>query len=201
MAMVTKRSRGRSASGHAGRGRVPSESSSATEGPPSDRGGETEADDIGPDMAIFDPSDLAAMRAAEDVAEHKEMDFYVRILGGAWTLAHTGEVADGCSYFARGGTATLWCRLFAFPRSRAFHYSKYGREAPHILCNEITQRAQNFYSLWLDSDADFSYTAHLLSSYEENAEFKLWFSTLAPDSLLHRTGLQVMQMFPAMADT
>ena len=95
----------------------------------------------------------------------------------------------------------MWCRLFAFPRSRAFRYRKYGREAPHVLCNEITQRAQYFYSLWLDSDADFSYTAHLLSSYEENAEFKLWFSTLAPDSLLHRTGLQVMQMLPAMADT
>ena len=201
MAMGTKRPRGESASGHAGRGRAPSESSSATEGPPSDRGGETRADDIGPDIAIFDPSDLIAMRAAEDVAEHKEMDFYVRILGGAWTLAHTGEIADGCSYFARAGTAQLWCRVFAFPRQRGFHYRKYGREGPHILCNEIARRAQFFYDLWLGSDdADFSYTAELRASYEEGAEFQAWFAGLEPDSLLHRTALQVLQLFPAMAD-
>ena len=142
MAMGTKRPRGESVSGHAGRGRAPSESSSATEEPPSDRGGETRADDIGPDIAIFDPSDLIAMRAAEDVAEHKEMDFYVRILGGAWALAHTGEIADGCSYFARAGTAQLWCRVFCIsPTTRVPLQEVRPRWPAHPLQRDRTPRA------------------------------------------------------------
>lgn len=151
-----------------------------------------------PELQVYDPSDLASMRALRAVAEHRDMDFYVRILGGAWTLRHTGEVADGCSYFARSGDPTTWCRTFQFPRQRGYHYRKFGgRDAPHILCNEVAARAQHFYDIWCGSDGgSFAYSAEDLASYEAGAEFQAWFAELAPGSVAHRAALLVEQLYP-----
>ncbi len=126
------------------------------------------------------------------------MDFYVRVLGGAWTLAHTGEVADGCSYFCRGGTPHDWCVRFGFPRQKGFHYKRYGgREGPHVLCNEVVRRAQYFYDLWLcSSKPAFVYSEAQLTAYEEGGEFREWCAAVEPGSLLLRQAAAVRSLIP-----
>ena len=72
------------------------------------------------------PAELAALRGEHDVPEHARSDFYVRVMGGAWTLAHTGAIADGCSFYCRAGNARLWCDTFSWPKQKGFMYARYG---------------------------------------------------------------------------
>ncbi len=122
--------------------------------------------------AVFDPAELAALRDEQDVPEHALLDFYVRVLGGAWTLRHTGAVADGCSYYCRAGDARLWCETFNFPKQKGFMYARYGGpNCPPSLCNELALRAQFYFNMWSASDDDnFIYSVQQLDSYVDSYE-------------------------------
>ena len=150
-----------------------------------------------PDDEAFDPDELAALRD-ELVVPERRMDFYVHILGGKWTLAHAGVVADGCSYFARAGNPRRWCIKYAFPKQKGFMYAAYGGpEGPQIMCNEIVRRAQFFYDLCTESDdVHFTYTDALLASYVDGEEFLDWMCDLDIESLLFQRGLEVRRLAP-----
>ena len=186
-----------SGDGRSRRSRSPS-SESASEASLPEEPTEAGGPAVDAELAPFEASDLAAIREAEHVAEHRHMDFYVRVLGGAWTLAHTGEVADGCSYFSRGGNPQAWCRRFSFPRQKGYHYRRYGgREGPHVMCNEIVRRAQYFYDLWLCSpDSAFKYSEAHLAAYGEGGEFREWCTGLEPGSLLSRQAAAIRDLIP-----
>lgn len=157
-----------------------------------------EADDEGAELSLYDPGDLAAMRAAEEVAEHRVMDFYVRVQGGAWTMEHTGQIADGCAFFARAGDAKNWCRRYRFPAQKGFHYRKYGgREGPHMLCNEIARKAQYFYDMFASSgSAHFVYSEGQKAAYQPSADFREWCAALEAGSVTHRAALAVQALYP-----
>ncbi len=54
-----------------------------------------------------------------DAAEMGDF-FFVRVLGGEWTLARQGVAADSVGEFAQKGVASDWCRAFAFSRQQTF---------------------------------------------------------------------------------
>lgn len=56
-----------------------------------------------PEVRVFQADDLEQLRALEERGEHKEMDFVVKMRGGAWTLQNKGEIADSAACFARKG--------------------------------------------------------------------------------------------------
>ena len=139
-----------------------------------------DADEPQDDEPEFDPDDLRLLREEEAVEEHRRMDFYVRVLGGKWTMEHKNVTADACSYFARSGMPTDWCTLFKFPKQQGFAYRKYGgRTGPHVMCNELARRAQYFYNMFRDIDRPFTeYSEAMLASYEDGEEFVEWMLSL-----------------------
>ena len=77
-----------------------------------------------------------------DLPEARSLDFQVTLLGGAWTLAHRGVVADACSAAARGETAVQWCRSRSMPLSARYERGLYGEEFAAILASAWCPKMQ-----------------------------------------------------------
>ena len=128
-----------------------------------------------PEVRVFEADDLEQLRSLEERSEHKEMDFFVKMRGGAWTLQNKGEVADSAAFVARKGTASDWCTLFNFTKQKGLVYKKYGgRRCPHIFANEVAGKAQHFVDLWCAGGCSNKfryYSAQVLEAYIEGLEF------------------------------
>lgn len=142
-------------------------------------------------LALCGPLGLAVMLAAQDLAAHKRMVFEVQVLGGAWAFAHTGEVVDDCSYFARAGMAQSW------PLGRR------GSTTTNMAGARGHNRVQRDRSpiaavlrLVVGPGSRFQFTSAHMASYEAGVEVQGWLAQLAPDSSLHRAVVQVQRLFP-----
>ena len=88
-------------------------------------------------------ADLATMpQEWADLPEDGILDFQVSLLGGAWTLAHRGVVADACSAAARGERAVPWCRSRGMPLSARYDLRLYGEEVAAILARGWCSKMQ-----------------------------------------------------------
>ena len=115
--------------------------------------------------------ELRALRA--DVAERAAdaTFFYQRVLGGKWTAAHRGVIADGIAGYCRAGACRAWCTTFQFPKQLACYYNRYGRESCEMLTKEFCLRGDHFFGIWLaesGGEDGFLYTDAQLASYVED---------------------------------
>jgi hypothetical protein len=119
--------------------------------------------------------ELAAFRA--DHAPHlaEDLFFFTRILGGRWTVANRGVLADGIGGYCRGGCAREWCNMYSWPKQHASYYARYGIPGATHLASEYVRRSHYFLGIWLESEAEvFLYEQHHVDDYEESLEFVTW---------------------------
>ena len=103
--------------------------------------------------------ELAAFRFEYDPTLEQEIFFHTRILGGRWTKANRGVVADGISGYARGNAPKEWCSIFSWPRQHAIMYNRYGIHGATMLSAEYVRKSHYYFGLWINSDdEDFQYT-------------------------------------------
>ena len=144
--------------------------------------------------------ELAALRQEWDFEEGWEMAFYTRILGGNWTKANKGVVADGVLATGRASTRD-WCKAFGWPNSRTFFFSKFGREAAHKLAEEWCRRADHYYRLFVEDEcedgAKFRYCEEYLESYEEDLEWVSWLLEQDENGKVWAAAHEIRAMRPA----
>ena len=151
-----------------------------------------------PSVPLFQAEDLEQLRSIEAVDEHRSSGFYARMRCGSWYIGHKGEVADSASYFARGGSASEWCRLFQFPKQEGFVYNKFGgRAGPHICANEVARKAQFFFDIWATAaKGKFVYTPEALASYNDGDEFREWADSFGLSSVCLKAAASVRELLP-----
>lgn len=149
-------------------------------------------------------TELAAVRIELAPEQTDEEEHYMfRILGGRWTQAHVGEAADAAMAMARGGIPTEWAKAHKFPRSRRFHFSKYGREGARMLALEVARRGNFFCGQYYNHDGDhmtFRHTVAGARAYVEQLEWLDWVCGLSNDDPCFAAALQVRALFPACRD-
>ena len=144
--------------------------------------GEDNAGDQDPVDVEAAVDELLAIRSEWDydlgVAEEF---FFIRILGGPWTMANRGVAADAAGGFARPGVGKDWCKSFAFPAQASFAFNRYGREGANQLAREYCRRGHFFLRLWLQSGTDFQFTQEHIDAYQEAAEWRSWVESVPPE--------------------
>jgi len=141
--------------------------------------------------------ELAAFRADHNPSLAEDLFFFTRIIGGQWTAAHRGVVADAVAGFARGGAPKEWCNKFKWPKQHANCYSLYGIEGANHLASEYVRRSHYYFQLWLESDDQhFSYEQHHIDGYEENLEFMEWLCEQPADSDAFARGSDLVKITP-----
>ena len=75
------------------------------------------------------------------------MNFYTRVLGGAWLKKTTGQNTDAVAAFPRAYVLD-WCRRYDFPKSSRATFTTYGREPAHKLMREWCRRAEYFFQVF-----------------------------------------------------
>ena len=113
---------------------------------------EDEDDDkAAPELDMFVDDDVKEAVAAERVVwrweEQDEMNFYTRVLGGAWLKKTTGQNTDAVAAFPRAYVLD-WCRRYDFPKSSRATFTTYGREPAHKLMREWCRRAEYFFQVF-----------------------------------------------------
>ena len=86
-------------------------------------------------------AELDAVRDEPVAGVHDDQEHYMLcILGGRWTHEHAGEAADAAKAMARGGMPSCWAVAHHFPKSKRFHFSRYGLEGARMLAREVVRR-------------------------------------------------------------
>ena len=120
-------------------------------------------------------ADLLAIREEVAVAHElvdEELNFVVKVLGGAWTRRHHGVSADNIGMFARTQDARRWCLRYGFPRQRTFAIRMYTRHGASTLSHELARRGNYFMALEpLEPLDGFMYTRAMVASYVATAEW------------------------------
>ena len=110
--------------------------------------------------------------AASVPAEVSVSDFAVTVLGGAWTRAHRGVVADAMQGHAVGQSAKDFCRRRGVPQSARFELSLYSPPHAGVMARGWAHRMQHFMTLEVAArDEAHVFTADEISSYTEPTEF------------------------------
>lgn len=91
--------------------------------------------------------------------------FKVCLLGGAWTMEHTGMVCDAVKAYASGKDVKSWCSKYGLPNQARFGIRKFGQEQATALAETWCSHLQRFYDHYLAANMEtFEYAA-----YEVNA--------------------------------
>jgi hypothetical protein len=110
-------------------------------------------------------------------------NFYVTVRGGAWTLAHRGEVYDSFAAQARAGDARYFCRTYGLNVVVTFSVARYGDLSASLLAHEWCRRLEYFFGLWMaQDDWLYRFTDADVSSYHPKDEFVDFFLGLPLDS-------------------
>ena len=99
-------------------------------------------------------------------------DFKVTVLGGQWLMQHHGVATDCVQAHAANGGAIAWCREQRFNLSCRFAFSKYGAEAPSILCRAWARRMQHFYNHSKEHGTGAEHWQDADAAYTESNEFQ-----------------------------
>ena len=123
--------------------------------------------------------DLRDEYAAEDDDDLPELHFYVRILGGKWTVLHKDVDADAATMFARQH-AKRWCHLFHWALQKGFAFSAYGQAESVHLAKAWARKGNYFCDIWYAAGAadEFEYSHEQLASYVEQDTFLDWAVTV-----------------------
>ena len=127
---------------------------------------------------------LADLRAGLDgVGRAPEKHFKHDLRGGTWTLEHTGRVANEVRGETVGGRGRAWCGLYAFPPSKTLSIARYGLESCMYLIREYCKRGEFFIGIWIAGGCSelFTYSAALVASIPEDAEFEEYILGLEPE--------------------
>lgn len=144
--------------------------------------------------------ELAAMR--EEVALHldDQPDLYFRVVtrGRAWTLQHSGQVADSNRGEARGEFAKAWAKKYKWPLSMTFAINRYGREGSALLAKEFCRRGTYFLRLCYESPdpASFVYTREASEACPEDTDFLDFVLALGSDDPVLRRAFEVRALAP-----
>lgn len=163
-----------------------------------------EAIEVGVSDADVDEVDvdaeLAAVREELGAAADDDEHSMLRSLGGRWTQAHVGEAADVAMAIARGGLATSWATALKFPKSKRFHFSKYGRDGARQLAREVARRGNFFCNQYHKFQGDyrkFRQTSAMADQYLESVEWLDWVIGLDNNHPCFAAALQVRALRPA----
>ena len=129
-------------------------------------------DDAVNDEEVGDP--MEELEVIRDELRWEEADpyFYVRVMGGRWTMANRGVAANSSGGFARNEVIP-WCDLYRFPKQCSHAFGRFdGREAATNLTREYCRRGNFFYKFYADGPGDeYEYTPDIINSYVESAEW------------------------------
>jgi hypothetical protein len=153
-----------------------------------------------PPAVIDVVGDLADARIG--IANADERYYRATVLGGVWTANHVGEAADAAMGMARNGIATRWAQYFKFPKSKRFHFSRYGRADARMLAQEFARRGNFFCALFVQSGLDletFNYTQAMVNLYVESEEFIEWLLGIGFDNPAFDMGVAVRHLVPDIA--
>ncbi len=144
-------------------------------------------------------TELAAIRARWEVDVAEEHWFYHRVLGGRWTSANRGVVADGVSGYPRGGLAQQWCNKFIWPRQFGCTYAAHGQEDSHQIVREWVRRCTFFFSMWHDAGCpdNFVYSPFQRTSYRQSLQYLDWVVELPVESATFERALVVNRLEPS----
>ena len=148
------------------------------------------------DMERF-AEELADIRA-ELAGDADETYFSIHVLGGKWTKAKKGVVADGCGGFARKGIATKWCTKYGFKKQAAQMFTRYGRENARLIALEYCTRGHFFFGLKLASDMGdaFQYTQADIDSYAPSEKWCEFMTGLDLEDVSFVRGLTIQGYAP-----
>ena len=154
-------------------------------------------EELGMDDADDDAREgLAAVRAAWTWEAQDEMNFYTRILGGAWTQSELGVVADCVSGFARAWVQD-WCERYDMASSARFGFARYGRAGAHQLCREWCRRNEYFFRIYQAAENDFFEFAQAhIDDYQEDMEWLDFMIAEPADTVTFARGMEIRRMVP-----
>ena len=163
-------------------------SGAGSSGTGGDPGGDAEPDpgesDADPDEVELDPAevadDLRDIRDRHAVPRVDDEAFFFKVLGGNWTRANKGAVADAAGGYCKHELAKMWCGVFDWPKQNAFYFSRYGEFECAMMAHEYVRRSNYYFNIWFhDSDGDFHYTDEQRHC-PEDAAFEEWLAALDP---------------------
>jgi hypothetical protein len=142
--------------------------------------------------------DLRRLRAVWETEHDVEDGFYVKVLGGSWTKANKGVLADGVAVFARNGLANVsFCVTFDLPKQRSFAYTLHGMIGAHALVDELCRKSIFFFNMWLFSDDDaFRFTDGMIASYVDSVDFTSFVDGERIDSVCYSKALLIRALKP-----
>lgn len=156
--------------------------------------------DIDGEAVDVELAEVRAVMALDGSAD--EEYFTVRVLGGRWTMAHTGEVCDYVMGKTKGRLADQWAKGNRFPRSKRYSINKYTAEGARMFAAEFARRGNFFCNQWVDgwTNCDsFAHTAATNSEYPEELGFLDWACSLDVESPCFAALLELRQMYPRSA--
>ena len=144
--------------------------------------GESDGDDDADDPDLEE--ELSWIRTWLASADEDETHFHVKVLGGQWTKANTGEACDFVIGKCRAGIAKDWCRHTDFPQSRRFSIRRYSAEGANWLAKEFSRRGNFFCRQYVVGNSEgpgWSHSATSNSAYAEKLDFLDWAAQLELD--------------------
>ena len=151
--------------------------------------------DVDMDVIMERLAGIRAEYADSDVEE--EGAFVLKILGGKWTAAHVGKVADRVAANSSGMAAKTWCDLYNWPKTTSFSFSRYSEAGAVVLARQVVRRGNYFYRVWLNADPDlFRYSDADLAGYPEDVEWLDWMIAQELESISFKRGTEVRSMLP-----
>ena len=139
---------------------------------------------------------LREAREDHEVAAEEQINFYLRVLGGAWTMRERGMAYDAIGGQARAWVRP-WCAEYHWQPSSRCNVATYGDVACHQLIVEWCRRSEYFYGIWFRAGAGFTgYTRAHVDTYIEHADFTTFMNGLhAGDPAIAR-GARISAMAP-----
>jgi hypothetical protein len=150
------------------------------------------ADDDGDDGVPDPPAAVGVEAVVDELRELREewladddsfgTHWYVRILGGVWTMAHVGLVADSVGSFARAHTKDFRKRYGA-PGQKTFSFAEHTQDGAHQLSREWSRKCEHYFKVFLTHDAigviDFTLDEH---AYTDTTDFLDWATDVPVES-------------------
>lgn len=167
-----------------------------------DLGSDEPLGEAAPELELKDDGDarleLAAVRAEWSWEQQDVMNFYTRVIGGAWMKREFGVAADSVSGFPRAWLLD-WCNVYAWPVSARFSFTRFGRAAAHQLCREWCRRSEHFYRVWLEAEVEgFEFTQAEVDDYTEDMEWLNFMIAQPPESPAFARGVQIRRLIPRL---
>ena len=135
---------------------------------------------LAPEDAAHVWAQVENLRAEIEDPKLRLSDFEVKVLGGAWTMAHRGVAADAIQGLARSQEAVHFCKQSKIPQSARYEISLYGEDVAAVFARTWVAKMQAFLNLWRDTKRrpTAAFTVLEYESWAEPSDFTLQARTL-----------------------